>query len=293
MTPTPSWDDLRILLAVHRNKSFSSAGVALGLAASTVARRIDALERTAGRPLVHRGAEGARLDPDALRLVDLAEQLELGLASLARNGAEAEVSGTVRVSLSEGFVRPLAPALARVAAKHPSLSVEVVVESRLADLARKEADLGVRIVQSKSPAVVSKLLGRGTIGLFASRDYVARRLSTARLPRDATAHHDWVGLEGALERLPQEQWLRAYGARRFVLRSNSAIALEHAMVAGMGIGLMSTAQGASLPTLVQLDLDDSPPPVEVYLAFHRDARKLPRVAVVVKELEAESRRLLR
>jgi hypothetical protein len=49
----------------------------------------------------------AQLDSDALRLVALAEELELGLGSLVRAGRDAEVSGTVRVSLSEGFVRPL------------------------------------------------------------------------------------------------------------------------------------------------------------------------------------------
>ena len=33
----PIWDDLRVLLAVHRGKSFLAAGKALGIATSTVA----------------------------------------------------------------------------------------------------------------------------------------------------------------------------------------------------------------------------------------------------------------
>jgi DNA-binding transcriptional LysR family regulator len=40
-----SWDDLRFLLAVHRDKSFSAAGKSRGVAASTVARRVEAIER--------------------------------------------------------------------------------------------------------------------------------------------------------------------------------------------------------------------------------------------------------
>lgn len=292
-TKTPSWDDLRFLLAVHRDNSFLAAGKALGVAASTVARRIEALERVAGRPLVHRGNDGTRLDPDALRLVALAEQLELGLASLGRDGREAEVSGSVRLSLSEGFVRPVVPLVARLTAKHPALSFELIAESRLADLARGEADIGLRIVRSTSPAIVSKLVGRATTGLFASRDYVDRRLPTAKLTRDAAPLHDWVGMDGALERIPQEKWVREYGARRFTFRSNSAVAIEHAIVAGMGVGLLSEAQGASFPTLVQLDIESAPPHVDIFLAFHRDAKQTPRVRVVVKELEAELRRQLR
>lgn len=289
---TPSWDDLRYLLAVHRDKSFLAAGKALGVAASTVARRVETLERKLGRTIVHRGNDGTRLDPDALRLVALAEELELGLASLVRARPETDVSGCVRISLSEGFVRPVVPALARLGAKYPALAVELIAESRLADLARGEADIGMRIVRSTSPAIVSKFMGRAATGLFASRDYVARRLPSAKLARDAAPHHDWIGLDSSLERMPQEQWMRQYGARRFGFRSNSAVAIEHAVVAGMGIALLTEVQGASFPALVQLDLEKPPPHVDVFLAFHRDAKKTPRTRVVVKELETELRRQL-
>jgi DNA-binding transcriptional LysR family regulator len=289
---TPSWDDLRMLLAVHRDKSFLAAGKTLGVAASTVARRIDTLERTVGRPVVHRTTDGARLDPDALRLVALAEELELGLASLVRDGRETPASGTVRVSLAEGFIRPAVGILSRLRVKHPELHIELISESRLADLGRGEADIGLRIVRSTSPALISKLIGRAAIGLVASREYVERRLPGAKLPRSSAGTQDFVGLDSSLDRLPQQKWLYAYGAERFVFRSNSATAIEHALLAGMGVGLMSEAQAKAFPGLVLLDLEDSPPHVDVYLAFHKDAKKVPRVRTVVKELEAEIRRQL-
>lgn len=292
-TKKPSWDDLRILLAVHRDKSFLAAGKTLGVAASTVARRVEAIERSLGRVLVHRGNDGTRLDPDALRLVALAEELELGLASLVRDGRAVDVSGTVRVSLSEGFIRPLVPLLARLHAKYPALSVELISESRVADLARGEADIGIRIVPSESAAIVAKLLGRASTGLFASREYVERRLPSARLSREVAGLHDWVGLDASLERLPQERWIREYGASRFTFRSNSALAIEHAVLAGMGIGVLGAVQATSLPGLVQLDLEQAPPQIQVFLAFHRDARKTPRIRVVAKEIEAEARRQIR
>jgi DNA-binding transcriptional LysR family regulator len=288
-----SWDDLRFLLAVHRDKSFFAAGKSLGVAASTVARRVEAVERRLGRVLVHRSNDGTALDTDALRLVALAEELELGLAALIRDGRDAEVSGTVRVSLSEGFVRPLVPLLARLQAKYPALGVEVFSESRVADLARGEADIGIRIVRSASAPIVSKLLGRASTGLFASREYVERRLPSARLSRGVAGTHDWVGLDASLERLPQEQWMRAYGAVRFTFRSNSIIAIEQAVMSGMGMGVLGIVQASSLPGLVKLDVENAPPPVEVFLAFRRDARKTSRVRVVAKEIEADARRLLR
>ena len=73
----PSWDDLRVLLAVHRHRSFLAAGRALGISTSTTSRRIEALEQALDRPLVHRSSAGTSLEPEALELVNLAEQLEL------------------------------------------------------------------------------------------------------------------------------------------------------------------------------------------------------------------------
>jgi hypothetical protein len=37
----------------------------------------------------------------------------------------------------------------------------------------------------------------------------------------------------------------------------------------------------------------APPHVEVFLAFHRDARKTPRIRIVAKEIEADARRQIR
>lgn len=291
-TKTPSWDDLRMLLAVHRDKSFLAAGKTLGVAPSTVARRIEALEATLGRSLVHRANDGARLDPDALRLVALAEQVELGLGTLARDGHQQSVSGTVRISLSEGFVRPLTPTLARLRTKYTALMIELVSESRMADIARGDSDIGVRIAPSSSASTISKRIGRANAGLFASRDYVTRRLPSADLSSDEARLQDWVGFDQSLDRLPHQAWLYEYGARRFVFRSNSALAIEQAVASGMGIGLLGEAQGSSIPGLVQLDLERTPPPIEIFLACHSDAKKTPRVRVVAKEIEKDLRRHL-
>lgn len=291
-TKSPAWDDLRMLLAVHRERSFLAAGRALGLAPTTVARRVEALERSMGRTIVHRGNNGTQLDPDALRIVALAEELELGLASLRRDPREPDVSGTVRVSLSEGLVRPITTVLARLRVKHPELLVELVSESRMADIARHEADIGVRIARSKSDTVVSKFVGHARPALFAAREYVDRRLPQRRLPRSIAAQHDWVGFDSALERMPSEQWMRAYGASRFVFRSNSSSAIEQAVIDGMGVGLLVEYQANAHRTLVRLDIESEPPAVEIFLAYHRDARNTPRVKVVARELEAEIRRAL-
>jgi DNA-binding transcriptional LysR family regulator len=67
-----NWDDLRLLLAVSRRGSFLQAGQLLGVAASTVSRRLSQLEAALGEPLVERGVEGCWLTSRGQSLVDVA-----------------------------------------------------------------------------------------------------------------------------------------------------------------------------------------------------------------------------
>src|SRR5262249_44711901 len=177
----PSWDDLRVLLALHRQGSLLGAGGALGISTSTAGRRIEALEAGIGRPLVHRTNGGTLLEPDALPLVMLAEQMELGLRTVRREDTRDPMAGTVRISLSDGFARAVTQCCCELRRTHPALRFEILSEARRADLARREADIGVRSGASKSPALVERRLGYVRCGLYAAPSYVERRLQTPRL----------------------------------------------------------------------------------------------------------------
>ena len=56
----PSWDDLRIFLAVVAHGSLNSAGRALGQSQPTVARRMRVLEDLLGVALFERGRTASR-----------------------------------------------------------------------------------------------------------------------------------------------------------------------------------------------------------------------------------------
>lgn len=292
MADDPSWEDLRVLLAVYREGSFLGAGNVLDMAGSTVARRIDALEQRIGCQLVHRSNAGVSLEPDALPLIDLARSVELGLRAFRRDVGAAKLTGTVRVSVSEGFARPIARVLASLRSEHPALQLELAVDARLADLARLEADVAIRIAPGGVSTSIERTIGMAPLGLFAAEPYVAARVRGRHLARASAHEHDWVGFDDTLEpRVGPQSWLRSYGATRFSFRSTSSAAQEEAIIAGAGVGMLVVARGLQLG-LVQLTLDEAPPEVPVILAYHRDAQAKPRVQAVVRALEAELRRHL-
>ncbi|MCC6875776.1 MAG: LysR family transcriptional regulator, partial [Sandaracinaceae bacterium] len=52
------WDDARVLLALLRQRTLLAAGKSLGVNASTISRRLDALEEALGARLFDRTPEG-------------------------------------------------------------------------------------------------------------------------------------------------------------------------------------------------------------------------------------------
>jgi DNA-binding transcriptional LysR family regulator len=288
-----SWEDLRVLLAVSRATSFLAAGRVLGLSTSTVARRVSMLETHLGARLVRRSASGTTIEPGARALLSLAERIEAELAVTARDvrAAPERFAGVVRVSLGEGFVRFVTGVAAAFRREHPETGFELVVEQRLADLPKREADLALRTVKSTSATLVSRKLGELRYALFASEEYL-RRSRAVRLSRETFADHDFVIYEGFLERQPEVRWLRERGASRFPFRASSTEGILEGCVAGQGIAALPTLLADAVPALRRIRFDEELPNKPVFLAMHRDMRAVPRVRAFADVLAEETARIL-
>lgn len=285
---TPSWDDLRVLLAVHRHGSFLAAGRALKTSTSTVARRIEALEAALGSTLVHRSSAGTSIEPDALQLVALAEELEHGLEAVRRDagGRDSKLAGTVRVSVGDGFARAVTAALSEFRRRHPETCIELIAETRVTDLARREADIGLRSVRVESQVLVERRLGALRLGVYASQTYVERRLRGARLRAGDFERHDFIGHSlGGRRRNVADEWLAANGAKNFPFRSNSMMSILEATRRGQGITILPEVLGRELSNTVRIEVDDPPPPLTIWLVYHRELRQVPRIRAVAAALE--------
>lgn len=284
---TISWDDLRVLLAVHRTGSLLAAGKSLGLSTSTAGRRLDALEAAVGVRLVSRSQAGTELEPQAARLIRLAEDLEHGLAAAWRD--QHAGAATVKVSVPEGMAQSAAQALIEFRRAHPNVDIELSCDNRMADIAKREADIGLRIGRTTSNVLVEKQVMALRFGIYASAEYVRRHLPSRRLRKGEAERHAFVGLDARWKSLPHEQWMAALGATSFPFRSSSIVAILEAIRQGVGIGAL-VEQDARNAGLLRIDVELPAPTQPLFLVYHHELRRVPRIRAAVTAIEAFIRR---
>ena len=280
-----SWDDVRVFLALFRARTLSSAAVRLGVNASTVGRRLDALEDALGARLFDRSPDGVAPTAATEHLLAHAERLEQAAHALggAVEGFEARPEGVVRITAPPGVADHfLAPALPRLLSRYPDVRVELDASIRYLDLTRREADLALRPVRPESGDLVTVKIADEQDCLFTSAAYAAE-LGTVRDLGDAR----WIGWERDLAHVPSARWLNEHVPEsKVVLRTSSVGAQLSAAEAGLGVVLLPDAYGKRRPlTAVRLSpaLRGSLPPTprqSLWLVGHRATRDVPRIAAV-------------
>jgi DNA-binding transcriptional LysR family regulator len=82
----------------------------------------------------------------------------------------------------------------------------------------------------------------------------------------------------------------ASGATRFPFRSNSEAAQLVAAIRGEGICVLPEPLARADDRLQRVDIDPGPPSIPVFVVFHRDLRRVPKIRLVVSALESALRR---
>jgi len=218
--------------------------------------------------------------------VELAARVESDLAVATRDlRADREhLAGVVRISTGEGFVRAVTRIAAAFRAEHPETEFELVADAKMADLSKREADVGLRVAKTPSDQVVSRKLGELRYALYASEVYLTRA-GTPTFER--LRRHAFVGFEGVLENQPEQRWLRARGAERFVMKVSTTDALVEAAVEGQGIAALPSLLAEHDRRLVAIPLPEAPPRKPIYLAMFREIRHVARVRAFADRLAAE------
>lgn len=276
------WNDLRYFLEVARLGRLSPAARRLQVEHSTVARRIDGLERSMGTRLFDRHREGLILTEAGHALLPMAETVETTVAVLAEklSDRDLEVRGEVRLGTPEGLtVCFLTPQLKGLLDTYPNLRVELLALPRLANLASRESDLAITLAPPRrGPYVVARWTDF-TYFLYGSRDYLDAHPPIATLA-DLRSHPFVAYIDDYL--LCQElRFLeKICEAPKLRFCSTSMLAHKEAVLAGIGLAVLAPYIGASDSRLVKVLPKEACFQHTFWLAAHADNLRLKRVRVV-------------
>jgi DNA-binding transcriptional LysR family regulator len=283
----PSWDDLQYLMEAMRHGSLSAGARALGVDHATIGRRIRRLEKNLGRAVIDRQRPGLVLTAFGAAVLAEAERMRDAAATIARLAeARPKLAGPVRLTTTGMFATAyLTPLLAQLRKQQPLIDIELIVDERSLSLARREADIALRLARPRDSSLVTRRLASLGYGFYAAPAYLKR----ARKEGPA-----FIGFEESPPDLPEVGWLRqAAGDRPIAFRSNYRMAQVEAVRAGLGIGVLPryAAKG-----LVVADMVAVPPNMtrELWLLVHRDLKDAPRFRAVIDflvERTARDRRL--
>src|SRR5450432_2031811 len=280
---------VELFVRVAELRSFRGAADALGVPRSTVSRRISELERALGTRLLQRTTRRVELTSAGktyLRACGpaLGTILEAGRAlSTSSEETAGRLRVTAPVTLGEGL---LGDGLTVRKARHPQMSIELVLTDRQVELVEEKFDLAFRSGTLKDTSLVAHELGRAQPRCFAAREYLRDR-GTPRTPRDLL-RHDCVLFTPLA---PRGRWtFRSRGrtvevpVRGRLVVNSIPLALDGAM-RGLGIVRVPGAlvvEGLAAKQLVEVLDAYAPPPRPAYAVHPSGGRVTPAARVFLE-----------
>ena len=162
--------------------------------------------------------------------------------------------------------------------------MELIAESRVVSLTRREADIALRLARPGEESG-SRVIAR-RIGMLAYAAYAMSSLSAPDLP--------WLTYEDGMAHLPQARWIAGVARKDGYapVLVNDAEALLQAVLAGLGRSLLPCIVADPIAGLARVPGDGHAFPArELWLLTHPDLRHLARIAAVTAWIEATIKRL--
>ncbi|HAF40897.1 MAG TPA: LysR family transcriptional regulator [Sphingobium sp.] len=281
------WDDLRVFLAVARARKVAPAARALGIDATTIARRLARLEKALDTELFEVGAGERLLTARGQELLGHAEAAEsAALAAVEQmSGQERKLSGQVRLSVAEGFgTWVLAPGMGDFNRRHPGIRLDLITASGFLNPSKREADMAVMLARPQRGRLTVRRLGDYRLHLYASPAYL-ERVGRPGKPADLR-DHALIGYVPEFIFSPELDYLDEVEAGLEAnLRSTSIIMQQRMIAEGAGIGVLPDFIGRRDPGLMPLMADRVEITRSFWLVMHGDLRRLARIGAVADWLQ--------
>lgn len=157
-----SLDDLRALVAVASERSFTKAAIKLGISQSALSQTIQQLEAKLGVRLLTRTTRSVSPTEAGERVIATVaprfEEIDAELSAVA--DLREKPAGTIRITATEHAVESvLMPKLAKVLRANPDIRVEMIVDYGLTNIVEERFDAGVRSGEQVAKDMIAVRIG--------------------------------------------------------------------------------------------------------------------------------------
>jgi DNA-binding transcriptional LysR family regulator len=238
-------DDLRALVAVAHERSFTKAAAQLGVSQSALSQTIRQLEARLGIRLLTRTTRSVSVTEAGERVVGTVapriEEIEAELVAVSE--FRQQPGGTIRITATEHATDAiLLPKLAKLLRDYPDIKVEIAVDYGLTDIVAQRFDAGVRSGEQVASGMIAvRIAPDMRMAVVGAPSYFKNRSEPTK-PQDLI-HHNCIGL-----RLPTHGGLYAWefekGGREMKVRVegqlifNTSAQMLSASLAGLGLAYM-------------------------------------------------------
>jgi DNA-binding transcriptional LysR family regulator len=280
-----SWDEFRLVKAIADARSLSGAAERLGLNHSTIFRRLSALEKAVGARLFERSRSGYETTAAGREMAALAAVMADSIIDFERRvaGRDAKPVGLLRVSAGEMIGRRFLPAIMTLyRGRYPSVTLELSLTNQLANLARREADIALRMTNDPSDTLVGRRLCSVHWAPYCRRDLFEAEgfLGLEGLP--------FVGFGEGFGGAATRRWVDTkIRPMRIAARVNSVESMLELALHGFGAALLPCFIGEGEPSLLRVGQRVPDLEVGLWILTHADLRRSARVRSFMDLVGAE------
>jgi DNA-binding transcriptional LysR family regulator len=272
-----NWNDLKYFLALTREGTISGAGRTLNVKHTTVARRIEALEKSLGTRLFDKSRNGYAMTQAAENLYQQVVSMEEKVHTIDRQAAnqDSALAGPLKLTIAfELANRLIIPKMETFCQRYPDIDMQLLMTKDLVDLAAMEADLAIRITPKAPDYLVGYEIMKLHHGIYASQTHLqhASKKTKVILFQSENKRPDWV---------------KTYtGDPEISLRVDDVGSMAIAAVNGFGLAKLPCFIGDSQPGLVRLDFKIPPSDWGIWILNHVELRTTARVRACKEHLMA-------
>jgi len=237
--------DLAIISALDSARNFTGAARQLGVAHTTVSRKLKELEDHFGTQLADRRDDGVFLTPEGERLLESARRIEAEMAGVEREiaGRDHRLTGHITLTTVDILAWLYMPVLSKFQARHPHIELSLEVSAERRNLSRRDAQVALRITNAPEDHLYGRQLGKLDFHPYATTELAG---SGPELP--------WLEYGGQDCSQPAGRWMRRnHPLARPRASLPTPLTMYRAVIGGLGAGLIPASLGDTAHDLVRLD----------------------------------------